>query len=275
MAVPLLDLSEQHQELAPDLRKTFDEVLTSGKFILGPYVATFERQLAEYTHTKHCIGVASGTDALLVAMMAMGIGPGDEVITTPFTFFCTAGCISRLGAKPVFVDIIPRTYNIDVEQIEAAITGATKAIIPVHLFGLPANMDPIMKIARAHNLKVIEDAAQALGARHNDRPVGSIGDVGCTSFYPSKNLAGFGDGGAVTTNDDELAHRIRDLRNHGTHDGVHYPHVGGNFRLDALQAALLSLKLPHLDGVGRQTPRKRRPIRPVARRRTPGHAVRS
>lgn len=248
MAVPLLDLSQQHEQLRTKLRQTFDEVLTSGKYILGPYVEAFEEQLAQYTHTRHCIGVASGTDALLVAMMAMGIGPGDEVITTPFTFFCTAGCISRLGAKPVFVDIKPRTYNIDVDQIEAAITGATKAIIPVHLFGLPANMDPIMKVARAHNLKVIEDAAQALGARHNDRPVGSIGDCGTVSFYPSKNLAGFGDGGAVTTNDDELADRLRQLRNHGTSDGIHYPNIGGNFRLDALQAALLSVKLPYLDG---------------------------
>ncbi len=248
MAVPLLDLTPQHDVIMPELTRALEEVTRSGKFILGPYVEAFEQQLAAYCGVKHAIGVTSGTDALLVAMMAMGIGPGDEVITTPFTFFCTAGCVTRLGAKPVFVDINPRTYNIEVEDIPGAVTRATKAIIPVHLFGLSANMGPIMNIAQEHGLKVIEDAAQAIGARYEGQHVGSIGDCGTLSFYPSKNLAGLGDAGAVVTNDDDLADRIRRLRNHGTKDGWHYEDVGGNFRLSALQAAALSVKLPHLAG---------------------------
>ena len=248
MSVPLLDLSPQHEAIWPQLQQAFEDVTRSGQFILGKYVEAFEQQLAQYTGAKHAIGVTSGTDALLLAMMAMDIGPGDEVITTPFTFFCTAGCISRLGAKPVFVDINPRTYNLEVEDIVGAITRATKAILPVHLFGLPANMGPIMAIAKEHGLKVIEDAAQSLGARWGDQHVGTLGDCGAYSFYPSKNLAGLGDGGALVTNDDDLADRLRTLRNHGTSDGYHYEQVGGNFRLSAIQAALLSVKLPLLDG---------------------------
>jgi dTDP-4-amino-4,6-dideoxygalactose transaminase len=250
MAVPLLDLSKQHAAMMVQLKQAFSDVLQSGQFILGEYVEQFEGQLREYCKTKHAIGVTSGTDALLVAMMAMGIGPGDEVITTPLTFFCTGGCIARLGAKPVFVDVDPSTYNIEVSGIEKAITKATKAIIPVHLFGLAADMGPIMKIAKAHNLKVIEDAAQALGGKYRGHMLGSIGDVGCYSFYPSKNLAALGDGGACVTNDDALAERIRQLRVHGADRADHFPHIGGNFRLDALQAAMLSVKLPYLDGWG-------------------------
>jgi len=247
MSVPLLDLSEQHEALGSKLRDAFAEVLKSGQFIMGPYVERFERDFAQYIGVKHCIGVASGTDALLVAMMAMDIGPGDEVITTPFTFFATAGSIARLGAIPVFVDIIPQTYNLDIEAVEAAITKKTKAIMPVHLFGLSARMADVMKIAKKHKLKVIEDAAQACGAAFGDKKVGSIGDVGCFSFYPTKILPAIGDGGAVTTNDDKLAEKIRWMRNHGADKADHFPVVGGNFRLDALQAAILSVKLPHLD----------------------------
>ncbi|MFA9477062.1 DegT/DnrJ/EryC1/StrS family aminotransferase [Phycisphaerales bacterium AB-hyl4] len=248
MAVPLIDLADQHELLREPLEAAFAEVLASGQFILGPYVEKFERELAEYCQVEHAIGVSSGTDALLVALMALDIGPGDEVITTPFTFFATAGCISRVGAKPVFVDIVPRTYNLDVEQIEGALTRQTKAIIPVHLFGLPANMGPINDLAKANNLAVIEDAAQALGARYDDKPVGSIGDVGCFSFYPTKSVPALGDGGAVVTNDAKLADKIRMLRVHGSDRGYHFPLIGGNFRLDAIQAAVLSIKLKHLNG---------------------------
>ncbi|MEX0746038.1 MAG: DegT/DnrJ/EryC1/StrS family aminotransferase [Phycisphaeraceae bacterium] len=247
MAVPLIDLADQHESLREPLEAAFAEVLSSGQFILGPYVERFERELAAYCQVEHAIGVSSGTDALLVALMALGIGPGDEVITTPFTFFATAGCISRVGAKPVFVDIIPRTYNLDVEQIEGALTRHTKAIVPVHLFGLPANMGPINDLAKDRDLAVIEDAAQALGARYEDQPVGSVGDVGCFSFYPTKSLPALGDGGAVVTNNAELAAKIRMLRVHGSDRGYHFPLVGGNFRLDALQAAVLSIKLKQLD----------------------------
>jgi dTDP-4-amino-4,6-dideoxygalactose transaminase len=248
MTVPLLDLSPQHEPLWPELRDAFEQVAQSGQYILGPFVEKFEKELATYCGVDHAIGISSGTDALLVAMMAMDIGPGDEVITSPFTFFATGGAIARLGVKPVFVDIFPSTYNMKVQDIAGAITAKTKAIMPVHLFGLTAHMDPIMDIAREHGLGVIEDAAQAIGAKHNGHMAGSIGTVGCLSFFPSKNLGTLGDAGACVTNDESLAKRIRSLRVHGTSDGLQYPHVGGNFRLDALQAAMLSVKLPHLDG---------------------------
>lgn len=246
MPVPLIDLSQQHEQLGPELRDTFAKVIDSGQFILGPWVDQFETELASYCGAEHAIGVSSGTDALLIALMALNIGPGDEVITTPFTFFATAGCIARVGATPVFVDINPRTYNIEAADIEAAVTERTKAIIPVHLFGLPANMEPIMELARQHNLRVIEDAAQALGARYQDKSVGTIGDVGCLSFYPTKNLPTPGDAGACVTNDAELAAKIRLLRVHGADYGYHFPLIGGNFRIDALHAAMLSVKLRRL-----------------------------
>jgi len=247
MAVPLLDLSAQHEALMPKLQEAFANVVESGQFIMGRFVEEFEQQFADYIGVRHAVGLSSGTDALLVSMMAMGIGPGDQVITTPFTFFATAGSIARLGATPVFVDINPRTYNMDVDAIESAITDKTKAIIPVHLFGLSCRMSRIMEIADRHHLQVIEDCAQACGAMSKGSRVGSIGHVGCFSFYPTKNLPAMGDAGAVTTSDEALAQRIRQLRNHGAAKADYFPHVGGNFRLDALQAALLSVKLPHLD----------------------------
>lgn len=248
MAVPLLDLSRQHAALLPQLRDVFDRTITSGRFILGPEVQAFEEKLAAYCGARHALAVSSGTDALLLAMMALGISAGDEVITTPFTFFATAGCVARLGARPVFVDIDPVTFNLDPRLIERAVTPRTKAIIPVHLYGQAAAMGPIMATAKKHGLKVIEDAAQAIGARHQGKPVGAIGDVGCLSFYPSKNLAALGDAGACTTNDTALFERLKTLRVHGETSKYHHAFVGGNFRLDALQASWLSVKLPHLDG---------------------------
>lgn len=247
MAVPLLDLKPQHDAMADDLRGIFESALSSGRFILGPVVEKFEADLAAHCGTRHSLGVSSGTDALLLAMMAMEIGPGDEVITSPFTFFATAGCITRLGARPVFVDIDPASFNIDPRLIERAITPKTKAIMPVHLFGLAADMTPITQLAAARDLWVIEDAAQAIGAKDAGKPVGSIGDVGCLSFYPSKNLSALGDAGAVTTRDDALHARMKMLRLHGEESKYHHTYVGGNFRIDAMQAGFLGVKLPRLD----------------------------
>ena len=248
MSVPLLDLSYQNSPLLAELREAFDEAVNTSRFVLGSVVEGFERQLAGYCNASHAVGLSSGTDALLAALMALEIGPGDEVITTPFTFFATVGCIARLGATPVFVDIDPVSFNIDASSIESAITGKTKAIIPVHLFGQAADMAPILRVARDRDVKVIEDAAQAIGARDGDRLVGSIGDVGCLSFYPTKNLSAFGDAGACVTQDAEFAERIVSLRNHGQDAKYHHAWVGGNFRIDALQAAILAVKLRHLDG---------------------------
>jgi len=247
MQVPLLDLKPQYARLRDQIKAAIDEVCESCRFILGPKVEQFEKQVAEYLGVKHAIGVSSGTDALLCSLMAIGVGPGDEVITTPFTFFATAGSIARLGARPVFVDIEPDTFNIDPTKIEQAITARTKAIIPVHLFGQAAEMDPIVQIARKHNIRIIEDAAQAIGAKYKGQFVGGIGDLGCLSFFPSKNLGGFGDGGMIVTNDDDLAERCRVLRVHGSKPKYYHKFVGGNFRLDALQAAVLSVKLKYLD----------------------------
>ncbi len=249
--VPILDLAPHNAGFKHELLETFDHIIDSGGFILGPHVEAFEEKLAAYCGCSHALGLTSGTDALLLAMMALDIGPGDEVITTPFTWFSTASCIARLGAKPVFVDIHPRTYNIDTRLIEGAITDKTKAIMPVHLFGLPANMEGVMSIAQAHGLKVIEDAAQAIGASHNGQPIGSIGDVGCFSFYPTKNLSAFGDAGGVTTNDPDLAARMKSLRNHGIDPsgptGYHFPEVGANFRMSAFQGAVLKAKISKAD----------------------------
>jgi len=247
MQVPLLDLKVQHDRLRDELRSAIDEVCESCRFILGPKVQQFEEHVAQYLGAKHAIGVSSGTDALLCSLMALGVSPGDEVITTPFTFFATAGSIARLGAKPVFVDIEPDTFNIAPEQIEQAITPRTKVILPVHLFGQAAEMDPIMQIARDHGLRVVEDGAQAIGSRYRDQKVCVIGDLGCLSFFPSKNLGGFGDGGMIVTNDDALAEQCRILRAHGSKPKYYHKFVGGNFRLDALQAAVLAVKLRHLD----------------------------
>ncbi|CAA7618754.1 Pleiotropic regulatory protein [Magnetospirillum sp. LM-5] len=252
--VPLLDLKAQFRSIEDEVRAAVDRVLTSQHFIMGPEVEALEREVAEYSGCAHGIGVSSGTDALLVALMAIDLKPGDEVITSPYTFFATAGAISRLGARPVFVDIDPASYNIDPARIEAAVTSRTRAIIPVHLFGQCADMDAIDAIARRHSLAVIEDAAQAIGAEWNGRRAGSMGRAGCLSFFPSKNLGAMGDGGMVVTNDDALAERIRVLRVHGSKPKYHHKIVGGNFRLDAIQAAVLRVKLRHLDSwtAGRQ-----------------------
>jgi dTDP-4-amino-4,6-dideoxygalactose transaminase len=249
--VPLLDLKAQYAPIREEIRAAMDRVADSQYFIGGPEVEGLEREVAAYSQCQFGIGVTSGTDALIVALMAIGIQPGDEVIVPPYTFFATGGSVHRLGAKSVYVDIDPFTYNIDPAQIEAAITPRTKAIMPVHLYGQMADMDPIMAIARRHNLIVIEDAAQAIGSECHGRRAGSIGHIGCFSFFPSKNLGGFGDGGMVTTNDPDLAKQIKLLRNHGAEPKYYHKVVGGNFRLDALQAAVLSVKLPHLDAWSR------------------------
>ena len=253
MQVPLLDLKAQYTTIRDEIRPVVDQVLESQRFILGPEVEAFEQEVAQYSGATSAIGVSSGTDALLIALMAAQIGDGDEVITTPYTFFATAGSISRVGAVPVFVDIDPTTYNINPAHIEAKITSKTRAIIPVHLYGQCADMRPILQIAEKHQLLVIEDAAQAIGAEYGGMPdgksyrAGNMGNCGCFSFFPSKNLGGFGDGGMVTTNDDAFAKRIKDLRTHGGKDKYRNYLIGMNGRLDALQAAILRVKLRHLD----------------------------
>lgn len=247
LPVPLLDLRTQYETIRDEIQVAVQRVIESQHFILGPEVEALEQEVAAYSQCSYGIGVSSGTDALLVALMAIDIQPGDEVITTPYTFFATAGAIARLGARPVFVDIDPRTYNIDPVGIELVITPRTKAVLPVHLFGQMADMDPIIEIARKHDLYVIEDAAQAIGAEYKGRRAGSIGHLGCFSFFPSKNLGAFGDGGMVTTNDPDLADKVRLLRGHGAHPKYYHKLIGGNFRLDALQAAVLRVKLAHLE----------------------------
>lgn len=247
MPVPLLDMSRQHAPFKEACAKVFAEIYASGRFILGEEVAAFESELADYTQATEAIGMSSGTDALLAALMALEIGPGDEVLCPVFTFFATAGSIARTGATPVWVDVLPETFNIDLADAEKKITARTKAIVPVHLFGQACDMECLMALAEQHGLKVIEDAAQAIGARYRERPVGSFGAFGAFSFYPTKNLGGFGDGGALVTQNPELAERVRRLRNHGMHPRYHHREVGGNFRLDALQAGLLRVKFPHLD----------------------------
>ncbi len=247
ITVPLLDLKPQYLALKPALDAAVAEVIASQYFILGPTVERFEQASATYCEVGHAIGVSSGTDALIVALMAIGIGPGDEVITSPYPFFGTVGAIVRLGAVPVFVDIEPDSFNIDAAQIEAAITERTRALMPVHLFGQMADMHAINQIACKHNIPVIEDAAQAIGARQQQHRAGSIGHMGCLSFFPTKNLGGFGDGGMVLTGDAESAEICRQLRNHGMSPKYFHPRVGGNFRLDALQAAVLRVKLECLD----------------------------
>ncbi len=245
--VPLLDLKAQYATIRHEVRDAIDRVLETQHFIMGPEVKALEQEVADYSQCAYGIGVSSGTDALLAALMAINLQPGDEVITTAHTFFATAGSIARLGGIPVFVDIDPATYNIDVDEIERKITEHTRAILPVHLFGQLADMAPIMAIAERHNLIVIEDAAQAIGAEYNGRRAGSIGHMGCFSFFPSKNLGGFGDGGMVVTNDAELAHKLDLLRKHGAEPKYYHKIVGGNFRLDAIQAAVLRVKLKYLD----------------------------
>ena len=247
MAVPLLDLKAQYATIREEIRAAVERVLESQQFVLGPEVEAFEREIAAYSRCRYGIGVSSGTDALLVALMAIDIRPDDEIITSPYTFFASVGSIARLGARPVFVDIDPLTYNLDPTRIEAAITLRTRAIIPIHLFGQIADMDPVLEIAARRNLFLIEDAAQAIGAEYKGKRAGSLGHLGCFSFFPSKNLGGYGDGGLVTTNDAQLAQRVRQLRSHGEQSRYEHTRVGGNFRLDALQAAVLRVKLRHVD----------------------------
>lgn len=247
MKIPLLDLKAQYATIRSEVRAAIDDVCESQHFILGPQVESFESEVACLSQVRFAIGVSSGTDALLIALMAIDIKPGDEVITTPYTFFATAGAIARLGAKPVFVDIDPNTYNIDAHLIGDAITSRTRAIIPVHLYGQQADMAAIMEIAGRRKLYVIEDAAQAIGSEGEGGRAGAIGHFGCFSFFPSKNLGGFGDGGMVVSNDAELAKKVKLLRNHGYSPKYYNKVVGGNFRLDAIQAAVLRVKLKYLD----------------------------
>jgi dTDP-4-amino-4,6-dideoxygalactose transaminase len=248
MGVPLLDLNAHHEPLSKEILDAVEAVFKSQAFILGPAVGTLEGQVAAYCGAAHGIGVSSGTDALLIALMALGVGPGDEVITTPYSFFATAGAIVRLGARPVLVDIDPTTYNIDPFKVENAVTTRSKAIIPVHLYGQCADMGPIMEVAKTRDLRVIEDAAQAIGSEYRDgRRAGSIGTIGCLSFFPSKNLGCLGDGGMVVTNDAHLAERMRVLRVHGSQPKYYHKLIGGNFRLDTIQAAVLNVKLKYLD----------------------------
>ena len=247
MNVPLLDLKTQYAGMKEEILATVEEICDTQYFILGPKVEKFEQEVADYCGTKYAVGVSSGSDALLIALMVEGVGVGDEVITSPFTFFATAGAIARVGATPVFVDIEPDTFNISPAAIEAKITAKTKAIIPVHLYGQCADMDQIISLAEKHNLLIIEDGAQAIGSEYKGKKAGSMGDYGCFSFFPSKNLGGFGDGGAVTTNDKEKYELLKIFRNHGSNPKYYHKYIGGNFRLDALQAGILSIKLKSLD----------------------------
>ena len=248
MKVPLLDLKPQYNSLKKELNEALLRVAESQYFILGPEVEKMEKDFCSYLKCEHATGVSSGTDALLVALMAIDIKPGDEVIVPAYSFFATAGVVTRLNAIPVFADIDPVTFNINPADFEKKISSKTKAVIPVHLYGQSCDMDAVMEIAKKNNIKVIEDAAQAIGVQYKDgRYAGTIGDIGCFSFFPSKNLGCFGDGGLVTTNDDELAEKLRILRVHGGHPKYYHKIIGGNFRLDAIQAAVISVKLPHLN----------------------------
>ena len=243
MPVPLLDVNAQNHPLESELQAAFNQVLKHGRFIMGPEMETFEKEIAAMVGVKHALSVSSGTDALLLALMALDIGPGDEVLCPAFTFFATAGAVSRLGATPVFTDICPISFNMDVNDARQKITPRTKVIIPVHLFGQCADMDAILALAKEHGLRVIEDAAQSIGAKYKGRDSGTMGDFGIYSFFPSKNLGGFGDGGMLVTNDDALAEFAKVLRVHGSKPKYYHHYVGGNFRMDTLQCALLSVKV--------------------------------
>ena len=247
-AVPLLDLTRYDDDLRREIDRAVGGVFASGRFVMGPALESFERALAERLGVRHAIGVSSGTDALLVSLMALGVGPGDEVVTSPFSFFASAGAVARLGARPVFVDIDPVTFDMDPARLEAAITPRTKAIEPVYLYGQCADMAEILEIASRRGVPVLEDACQAIGASYRGRAAGALGTIAAFSFYPTKNLGAAGDAGGVTTDDDSLAELVRTLRVHGGLATYHHERVGGNFRMDALQAAVLSAKLPRLDG---------------------------
>jgi len=247
MNIPLVDLKAQYDSIKVEVDQAISGVIERSEFILGSEVKAFEKELASYLDVEYAVGVASGTDALSVALLACGIKPGDEVITSPFTFIATAEAITQCGATPVFVDIDPKTYNINIEKIEAKISKKTKALLPVHLYGQPADMDPILQLAKKYNLKIIEDCAQALGARYKGKKVGSPGDAACFSFFPSKVLGAYGDGGMVVTNNSEIAEKVEMLRNHGCREKYYHLIPGFNSRLDSLQAAILRVKLRHLD----------------------------
>ena len=247
MQVPLLDLKAQYATIKDEVLAAVSEVLESQRCVGGPKVTELEEKIAAISDSKFAVGASSGTDAILNSLMSLDIGASDEVITTPFTFFATVGCIGRTGAKPVFVDIEARTFNINPALIESAVTEKTKAIMPVHLFGQMADMDPIMEIANKYNLAVIEDAAQSITSTYKDKKAGSIGTAGCFSFFPSKNLGGIGDGGMIVTNDEQLYERLFVMRNHGSKPKYYHKYIGGNFRLDPIQAATLLVKLPHLN----------------------------
>jgi dTDP-4-amino-4,6-dideoxygalactose transaminase len=247
MKIPLVDLKAQYSSIKQEINEATQRLIEGGQFILGPEVKAFENEIAAFLGTKYAIGVASGTDALQLALLACGISPGDEVITTPFTFIATAETITQCDATPVFVDIDPKTYNIDPIKIEPKITKRTKAILPVHLYGQPADMAPIIELSKKYNLKIIEDCAQALGAEYKGKKVGSLGDAGCFSFFPSKVLGAYGDGGMVVTNNPEIAEKVTMLRNHGCKEKYYHLVPGFNSRLDELQAAILRVKLRHLD----------------------------
>jgi dTDP-4-amino-4,6-dideoxygalactose transaminase len=247
MTIPMVDLKAQYEAIKEEINNAVLGVIQSTHFILGPQGKSLEEEIAHYLGVKHAVGVASGTDALHLALLAAGLKRGDEVITTPFTFIATAEAISYVGAVPVFVDIDPDSFNIDISKIAPAITRKTKAIIPVHLYGQPADMEGLMELAKKHSLKVIEDCAQSFGAEYHGEKTGAIGDLGCFSFFPSKNLGGYGDGGMVTTNDNDLAAHLLSLRNHGSRVRYHHEEVGFNSRLDEIQAAIIRVKFKHID----------------------------
>jgi dTDP-4-amino-4,6-dideoxygalactose transaminase len=247
MRVPLLDLTQQYDQIRDEIHQALEDLMARQQFILGSEVASLEKEMAGYFGVRRAVGVSSGTDALLLALTALGISAGDEVVTTPFTFFATAGVVSRLGARPVFADIEPDTFNIDPAKAEEALTPKTRAILPVHLFGHCASMGPLLKMAKAQGVYLVEDAAQAIGARATQGKAGTIGDAGCFSFFPTKNLGAFGDAGMVVTQNEELGDRLRQLRVHGSTEKYLYEEIGGNFRLDTLQAAVLLVKLKYLD----------------------------
>jgi dTDP-4-amino-4,6-dideoxygalactose transaminase len=256
MHVPLLDLKPQYALLRENLRAAIDRVIDSQQFVMGAEVATLEESIARYSQTKYAIGCASGSDALLLALMALDVKPGDEVITTAFTFFATGAAIVRVGALPVFVDIDPLTYNLDPQQVESAVTEKTRVLLPVHLYGQCVDMDALLSVAERHDLQVVEDAAQAIGAEDRGHRAGSMGSVGCFSFYPSKNLGGSGDGGMLTTNDEKIAGRLKVLRLHGAAHEFEHREVGINSRLDTLQAATLNVKFPYLEGWSNERAKK-------------------
>lgn len=252
MRIPMVDLGAQFFNIEPEIKEKLNEIIESTRFILGPNLDALEKEIASYHGVKYAVGLASGTDALHLSLRSLGIGQGDEVITTPFTFIATAEAISYTGAKPVFVDIDPETFNIDPLKIEEKITEKTKAILPVHLFGQPADMDPILSTAKKYNLKVIEDSAQAFGAEYKKKKVGTFGDTGCFSFYPSKNLGCYGDGGMLITNSKEIAERVKKLRNHGSNGTYYHSEIGFNSRLDEIQAGILRIKLKRIEEYNRR-----------------------